>query len=437
MVPEVALPKNLYLQLDNTAKDNKNQYLMAFCSLLTARHIFKEVVVGFLIVGHTHEDIDAFFGKLSERLRRTDIYVLADLMKAFMDSQALTFIPEFVQEVADFKSYIKGHLHGGNNALTGLGSKHLFKFYVDDEGWPVMKYKNKATDNTWLPAGTSIRMWCDDGKGMPSLPVGDPKHVPYKFMWGEESVNANAKNHEKEVAKALEATTKRVFILKGIEKYIDVWEVGMARNNAYAQAMAGYVDYWKCILQELKKPIPSQPATLIEGFWPTTDWKRCHVTVGIDTTIGEQDRTPEDEEEVDYCGLAKDKPYPMFNPWRDILVGDFVLVRPDNKEDYVWLAIALTIVDRDKTSPLYGQFRVQWWVPSGKGRASKKSLYRDCWTKQWTKGISLAEYIHCGSVVYTERGKRQDQTTHFISPLAAERAIMALDAANTVDMELQ
>jgi hypothetical protein len=52
---------------------------MAFCSLLTARRIFKEVMVGFLVVGHTHEDIDAYFSYLSKLLKGRNTYVLADL----------------------------------------------------------------------------------------------------------------------------------------------------------------------------------------------------------------------------------------------------------------------------------------------------------------------------------------------------------------------
>ena len=67
--PAVPLPKKLFLQLDNSAKDNKNQYVMAFCSLLTARRVFKEVTVGFLVFGHTHEDIDAHFNYLSKPLK--------------------------------------------------------------------------------------------------------------------------------------------------------------------------------------------------------------------------------------------------------------------------------------------------------------------------------------------------------------------------------
>ena len=84
--PAVLLPKKLFLQLDNFAKDNKNQYVMAFCSLLTARRIFKEVTMGFLVVGHTHEDIDAHFSYLSKLMKMKNTYMLADLMKAFMDS---------------------------------------------------------------------------------------------------------------------------------------------------------------------------------------------------------------------------------------------------------------------------------------------------------------------------------------------------------------
>ena len=147
--PAVLLPKKLFLQLDNSAKDNKNRYVMAFCSLLTAKRVFKEITIGFLIVGHTHEDIDAHFSYLSKLLKMKNTYVLANLIKAFMDSQkTIAFNPELVQEVADFKKFLHGYLHDGMNKLIGLGKMHLFKFYVeekgDDMGWPVMRYKVRS-----------------------------------------------------------------------------------------------------------------------------------------------------------------------------------------------------------------------------------------------------------------------------------------------------
>ena len=105
---------------------------MAFCSLLTARRVFKEVTVGFLIVGHTHKDIDAHFSYLSKLLKMMNTYVLADFMKAFMDSQKTTaFIRELVQKFANFKKFLYSDQDNNTNKLIGLGEMHLFKFYVE------------------------------------------------------------------------------------------------------------------------------------------------------------------------------------------------------------------------------------------------------------------------------------------------------------------
>jgi hypothetical protein len=55
------------------------------------------------------------------------------------------FIPELVQEVADFKSYMCNFHHDGTNKLFRLGEMHLFRFYVEedgeDRGWLVMRNK--------------------------------------------------------------------------------------------------------------------------------------------------------------------------------------------------------------------------------------------------------------------------------------------------------
>jgi hypothetical protein len=78
------LPKKLLLQMDNCVKNNKNQHLLSFLSLLTLRDVFKEVKLGFFIIGHTHEDINGYFGYLSKKLKEENNYILVDLMKAFI-----------------------------------------------------------------------------------------------------------------------------------------------------------------------------------------------------------------------------------------------------------------------------------------------------------------------------------------------------------------
>jgi hypothetical protein len=53
-------------------KDNKNkQNLFA----LIARKVFEVVQLGFLVIGHTYEDIDKSFGYLSKNLTKQNNYV--------------------------------------------------------------------------------------------------------------------------------------------------------------------------------------------------------------------------------------------------------------------------------------------------------------------------------------------------------------------------
>jgi hypothetical protein len=68
-----------------------------------ARDVF-EVKVGFLVVGHTHDDINGCFGYLSKKLKDENNYILVDLMRAFMISNKRSFIPQLIQEILDFKS---------------------------------------------------------------------------------------------------------------------------------------------------------------------------------------------------------------------------------------------------------------------------------------------------------------------------------------------
>ncbi len=93
LYPQDTLPPVLYIQMDNTCRDNKNKYTLTFTALLVQLGIFKKVCIchfvviktfpcmntyliqhkvklGFLPVGHTHEDIDQRFSCISRQLSR-------------------------------------------------------------------------------------------------------------------------------------------------------------------------------------------------------------------------------------------------------------------------------------------------------------------------------------------------------------------------------
>ena len=76
---EGKLPPVLYLQLDNTTKQNKGRYLFAFLALLVHHGVFERICVSFLPVGHTHEDIDQMFSKFAMWLRGHDALDRADM----------------------------------------------------------------------------------------------------------------------------------------------------------------------------------------------------------------------------------------------------------------------------------------------------------------------------------------------------------------------
>ena len=118
-IAAMPLPLVLNLQLDNASGDNKNRYVFAFCSLLTLHNVFKEVYINFLIVGHTHNNIDALFGRWSYKLRGVDYLTLPLLMKSFMDTESLPVIPHLIEEVLDFKKFVEGYLCTRRDALIG------------------------------------------------------------------------------------------------------------------------------------------------------------------------------------------------------------------------------------------------------------------------------------------------------------------------------
>ena len=60
---EGCLPDTIFLQIDG-GSENTAKCVLGVCELLVARRVTKKLVLSRLIVGHTHEDIDAVFAKI-------------------------------------------------------------------------------------------------------------------------------------------------------------------------------------------------------------------------------------------------------------------------------------------------------------------------------------------------------------------------------------
>ena len=82
-IPNRKLPPILYLKMDSCSVNKKYIFVFSFLSLLTTRRVFKIFEVGFLLVGHTHENIDGTYGKLSAKLMHKDIFSLSEIMDTY------------------------------------------------------------------------------------------------------------------------------------------------------------------------------------------------------------------------------------------------------------------------------------------------------------------------------------------------------------------
>ena len=164
------LPPHLLLQLDNAASDNKNRYVFMFLSLLTTLGAFITIDVGFLLVSHTHEDIDGTYRRMSSNLKSKDIYYLPEMMDAYhIIEEKHVFPPTLIDKVYDFKFFLNGYIKEGENALVGHLNVKYFQFLVLNDV-PVMRYKLSIKYIEW---SEPVELWNIDDAGQPIFPIGE------------------------------------------------------------------------------------------------------------------------------------------------------------------------------------------------------------------------------------------------------------------------
>lgn len=165
------LPKVLYLQMDNCGRENKNKYVFAFLCLLVELEVFEKVKVSFLMVGHTHEDIDQMFSRISTRINRLNIYTLDDLIKqvplAFQKANTTAERLSGVYNTRDWLSPAIEPIHRHSKP-------HCFKIVKGAEGKARISSKLWSTSPEWeTPTGTPCLLT--------HLPDGQPEPVRPDF----------------------------------------------------------------------------------------------------------------------------------------------------------------------------------------------------------------------------------------------------------------
>ena len=85
--------------MDNCWRENKNKYLFGYLSDLVLKGVFEEIVVSFLLTGHTHFDPDQVFSRVATKLKVEDAFSVTDFKRCLEEVQRLYHFFHFLFNV--------------------------------------------------------------------------------------------------------------------------------------------------------------------------------------------------------------------------------------------------------------------------------------------------------------------------------------------------
>ena len=131
---------------ENTAKA-----ALAICELLVARRITRRIVLSRLLVGHTHEDIDAIFAIIWQFLKNKKVMtpqIYANLLAFACRKKAKSVDVIDLWAVPDYQAYFDGYINPnlGSYAKGKWSQLQIFFEAVDmSENYPMgVKVSHRA-----------------------------------------------------------------------------------------------------------------------------------------------------------------------------------------------------------------------------------------------------------------------------------------------------
>ena len=173
------------------------------------------------------------------------------LMQSHMSMEDASFILHPIKEVPQFKVYVRPYIGMNKKQLVDHSNGRQYKFFVDDNRWPIMQYKQACTDTQWLPK-ERLKLWKEDAEHKPMLPQGDPLCVkPHKIK-------------------------NKVEIACGLDGYIKHWTDMSNKDGtvAYKAHRSHLVTYWtgvrNAMCDTIEEDVDLDSDELRHGFWPRT-----------------------------------------------------------------------------------------------------------------------------------------------------------------------
>jgi hypothetical protein len=132
-------PQHLVVQSDNTTAQAKNNLTMIFFAAVVGRRKFSSCTLNFLMVGHTHEDVDQLFGVVSSLLIRAGNFQTPEEALGSLETNLGSHIRskgerlfcyrlDMVRDFGDWVSPMHRQLYNGMMTRKGVEAPHSFSF---------------------------------------------------------------------------------------------------------------------------------------------------------------------------------------------------------------------------------------------------------------------------------------------------------------------
>lgn len=132
MLPEVQAIKGhrvINFDCDNCAGQNKNRWVVWFCSFLVLVGLCDAVTLHFMVAGHTKNAADGGFGQFKRAVKRQDVITPQDVNRVLNTcSKAVTGIPCYNVEWVNWKRLLETVF---TERVEGISKMHMLTFKKD------------------------------------------------------------------------------------------------------------------------------------------------------------------------------------------------------------------------------------------------------------------------------------------------------------------
>lgn len=429
------LPPTLRIQADNCTRENKNIYMFALCATLVGLGFFQEVELSFLIVGHTHEDIDQRFSCISNTLKRTDVDSLKEMLSLIERGTSPTeaFVSaRLLENVWDWKQFITPHLLTGSNSLVGITFPHHMRFYMDNqEGTREVRVQHKHyCKDPWGPeAGTKTLRSLPNREERPPFAnvfAADERELKAldDFIAYKERCIQRLQHEDRNRDAKVEAERLKLYLAefprkdRSDEHLSSLFWPSNASNTAPAERVPlevvdgpSEVNREVTAVDQIVAMLPNAEARGYFGPRRTRPpnqavrraqrVERNHVEQGAEQ--GARDEGNHD-------------PFPPFNPLSDIICGQFVALSIDRAEVEAGVPFYIGKVIEDGKSRWKLKIKVCWYWPIMRGGVidgpgSTAQRYANCLDSLWEPSGESHSWVEKEACIFSWMDEPERTTT--------------------------